>query len=89
MSKYIADEERDNMEEQQSYFHGHVGLVEDEDIKLELYNVERIIFNPFVCDAVKYGTDKNRETQDTIKAFRARHPDFEIDFGRYGIREEK
>jgi hypothetical protein len=87
--KYIADEERDNMEEQQAIFHGHIGLVENEDIKLELYNVERIIFNPFVCDAVKYGEDKRKETQDTIKEFRKRHPYFEIEFERYGIREEK
>jgi hypothetical protein len=81
------DPERDEMEEQAAYFYRDMMMVEDTDIKNDLIWLHRLIFNPFVCDPTKY-TIKNDENQDAIKDFRKKHPDFEIDFSRYGLREE-
>jgi len=88
MSRYIPDEERDNMEEQATYFFRDIGFVEDTDIKNDLYWLHRLLFNPFVCDAERYGLDKKQEIKDSIREFRRKHSDFEIDFSKYGIHEE-
>lgn len=88
MPNEYYDPERDDRDEQYAYFYRDMMMVEDTDIKNDLIWLASKLFNEFICDPTKY-TIKNDENQDAIENFRLKHPDFEIDFRRYGIREEK